>query len=178
VAGRPKENRLRDILSRLAHEELGEDASALDWVTGKIASGVTVTTLTKILAAEFREESCSRGWVSTALNRLTDDAKARIEQARKQAAGVLIDEALSIVDEVARSTADVQRNRLRADARMRIAGWWDKEQYGDSKGVTVNLDLPALHLEALRIRSVEQAPTLALLGPGDQTQSQDEPSER
>ncbi len=149
MAARPKERKLKATLTTLAKRDLGNDATSTDWVVSKIESGVTVTALAKALEVEMGE-SCSRGWVSSVLNRLSPDAKTRIQEARKEAAGVLIDEALSITDEPVGSTADVQRNRMRADTRMKIAGWWDRESYGDSKAVSVELNFGALHLDALR----------------------------
>lgn len=154
MAARPKERKLKETLTALAKRDLGNDMTSTDWVVSKIESGVTVTALAKVLEVEMGE-SCSRGWVSSVLNRLSPDAKMRIQEARKEAAGVLIDEALSITDEPVGSTADVQRNRMRADTRMRIAGWWDRESYGDSKAALVELSFGALHLDALRKRNAE-----------------------
>ncbi len=167
MASRPKEARLKRKLVELAKRD--GRATPLDWVVGKIEDGVTVTALAREIAVEMGEP-CSRNWVSAVINRLTPDAKSRISGARKEAAHFLIDEALSITDEPVATSAEVQRNRLRADARFKIAGFWDREFYGDTKSVAVQLDFGQLHLDALRTRNMERevariaaTPTPALL---------------
>lgn len=48
------------------------------------------------------------------------------------------------------STVDVQRNRLRAETRAKIAGWWNRQEYGEAKAAAVQIDIGKLHVEAMR----------------------------
>jgi hypothetical protein len=94
-------------------------------------------------------------------------AKEQIAAARREAAYVLLDDALRISDEPAEDSASVQRNRLRSDVRLRTAALWNRDELGDRAGVTVNLDLGALHLDALRRRAVMHARVAPMLGTGE-----------
>jgi hypothetical protein len=91
--------------------------------------------------------------LSGVLNRRPED-KARIAVARVEAAHALVEDAISIADEPAESTVDVQRNRLRAETRTRIASWWNREAYGDRASHQVAIDWGQLHIDALRSRNV------------------------
>jgi hypothetical protein len=94
-------------------------------------------------------------------------AKEQIAVARREAAYVLLDDALRISDEPADDSASVQRNRLRSDVRLRTAALWNRDELGDRSGVTVNLDLGALHLDALRRRAVTHARVVPMLETGE-----------
>lgn len=176
MAGRPKEQKLLQVLRKRAHEEVGPKASCTDYVVAWIETGRTISELAASVAAEMGE-SCSRSWLSGVLNRRAED-KARIATARVEAAHALVEDAIKIADEPAESTVDVQRNRLRAETRTKIASWWNREAYGDRATHQVSVDWGQLHLDALRRRyiapriepmaDVEIIPAAAsLLGPGD-----------
>jgi hypothetical protein len=64
-----------------------------------------------------------------------------------------VDEAMDIADEPVASSADVQRNRLRTDTRLKITGWWNPE-YSDKAKLEVSVDFGQLHLDALRRRAL------------------------
>jgi cell division septum initiation protein DivIVA len=156
MASRPKEQRLRAVLEKLAAKELGEGAEPIDLIVQRVANGQTVTAFAKEVAKAMGEEA-SRSWISWVCNRITPDAKARIAAARKDAAMVLAEEALAISDEPAKSTTDVQRNRLRADVRQNLAKAFDRETFGERASTTVHLSIGQLHLDALRRRVISDA---------------------
>jgi hypothetical protein len=83
---------------------------------------------------------------------VTDERKARYQDARKIAAGALVEEAIEILDEASiDSKAGVQKAKAQADIRRWVAGRYDKETFGDDpKGPTVQVNIGALHLDALR----------------------------
>jgi len=68
-------------------------------------------------------------------------------RARTRAADHLAQQALEISDD---TTGDVARDRLRVDTRKWLASKWNQAQYGDSKGLAVNINLADLHLTAVR----------------------------
>jgi hypothetical protein len=68
-------------------------------------------------------------------------------RARARAADFLATQALNISDD---TEGDVARDRLRVDTRKWLASKWNAAQYGDSKGVQVNVNLGQLHLEAVK----------------------------
>lgn len=153
MAARPKERKLKAALLRRARAELGTSATIADFVAGWVEDGRTISDLARSMEAEMGE-SCSRSWLSGVLNRAPED-KARITAARAEAAYALVEQALEIADEPADSTVDVQRNRLRAETRNRIAGWWNRDFCGEQRA-QVNVSIGQLHLDALRARAVHR----------------------
>ena len=174
MASRPKEARLKKKLVAIAKRE--GFGAAIEWVVSEVASGVTITQMAKDVAASelpgHPAEQFSRNWYSMIVNKLPvpegePSAKDQIAAARREAAYVLLDDALKISDEAADDSASVQRNRLRSDVRLRTAALWNRDELGDRAGVTVNLNLGALHLDALRKRAVTQGRIAPMLETGE-----------
>lgn len=160
MASRPKEARLKRKLTALAERD-GYD-TPLAWVVNRIENGTNVTALArKVATAELPDhpsEAFSRNWFSMVINKMPAleggaSAKEQIAQARREAAHLLVDEAMDIADEPVGTSADVQRNRLRTETRLRIAGWWNSD-YSDKAKLAVSVDLGQLHLQALRARAL------------------------
>jgi hypothetical protein len=163
MASKPKEARLKRKLAALAERDGYE--SSLQWVVNRIENGTNVTALAREVAAiglpDQPPEAFSRNWFSSVINKLVvpqgvTSAKEQIAQARREAAHLLVNEAMDIADEPVTSSADVQRNRLRTETRLKIAGWWNQE-YSDRPQVAVSVDIGQLHLEALRARAIRAA---------------------
>jgi hypothetical protein len=77
----------------------------------------------------------------------------------------LAEETLSIADEAqhAVSAHEVAAAKLRIETRRHLAGVWNRDQYGEQKGPQVQVNIGALHLDALRqaasvVEAVEIAP--------------------
>jgi hypothetical protein len=152
MAGRPKEQRFRAALERLATQE---EMTALDWVVAQLESGSSVRRIGEALREEAKE-ACSPQWIYTLLHGLAPDAKERVREARTIGATALAEQALEIADRPASSTAEVQSNRLAVDTRRWLAASFDKPTFGDAPTrVDVQLDLGLLHLDALRRRAVQ-----------------------
>ena len=84
-------------------------------------------------------------------------------RARARAADHLAVETLAIADDVAEDQAAIAKARLRTDTRKWLASKWNAAQYGDSKGVQVNLNLADLHLQAVKVvKPVHEPDTLTL----------------
>lgn len=69
-----------------------------------------------------------------------------LARARVRAADYLATETLTISD----LGKDVARDTLKVNTRKWLASKWNAAQYGDSKGVQVNLNMGQLHLEAVK----------------------------
>lgn len=110
----------KDRLLELVEQGLGVDAIAAEM---KVPRGA----ITK--------------WMDTA------EHAALFTRARTRAADYLAHQALTIADD---DTNDVARDRLRVDTRKWLASKWNQAQYGDSKGVQVNINLADLHLQAVK----------------------------
>jgi hypothetical protein len=147
----------------------------LEWVVSEVASGVTITQLAKDVSGMdlpgHPEEEMSRNWFSMVVNKLpvppgAPSAKEQIAAARREAAYVLLDHAIQIADEPANDSASVQRNRLRSDVRLRTAALWNREELGDRSAVTMKLNIGALHIEAMRARTLQTRAAIPQLEAG------------
>ena len=159
-------------LERRAADMENGDETPLDYACEWIGSGKTILQLAKDLsyAINKSDDYIRRFMLSGYLNGL-EDGPERLEDARRQGAGGLADQSLEVVDEEVSSKEDVSRNRNRADHRLRLAGFWDRATYGESKqaGVNVQLNFGDLHLDALRQRAMpEAAAAPPELGPGEE----------
>ena len=95
MAGRRKLTKLRATMKKVAEAEMGPGAEVIEWICTRIESGKTVGQLADFFAGKMGE-SCSRSWFSYVINR--DPAhKARIVAARKEAAHIILDEALEAI---------------------------------------------------------------------------------
>lgn len=77
----------------------------------------------------------------------------QLARARKAGAASMMSETIDIADEVAEFAvlADpVRTAQLRINVRQQLASKVDRERYGDSKGVQVNVNVNALHLTAIK----------------------------
>jgi hypothetical protein len=174
MAGRPKEQRFRAALERLAERE---EMPPLDWVVAQLESGTSVRKMGDALREEAKEE-CSPQWIYTLLHGLAPDAKERVREARRVGATALADQALEIADRPAATTAEVQQNRLAVDTRRWIASSFDRATFGDSPPkVEVALSLGELHLSALRQRAVQtvRVPEQLTAGPDYEVIPQSDP---
>lgn len=166
MAGRRKLAKLRATMKKVAEAEMGPGTQIIEWICAQIESGKTVGQLADFFGAKMGE-SCSRSWFSYIINR--DPAhKARIAAARKEAAHVILDEALEIADRQAEneSSASVQRAMLQADTRVRLAALWNKEAFG-TQPAQVQVGIGALYLDALRQCTLIQTRTPPMLEAGE-----------
>lgn len=148
MASNPKKDKLMNTLRALAAEEIGPDATPLDVLLDRIAAGRTFNEM----AAEMAErmgESCSASWLRGVVAKMPG-YKEQSPAARAQAAHALAEEALAIADEPAHSTTDVQRARLRVDARMSLAKAFSPDFREKAAAPLVQIDLGQLHLAALK----------------------------
>jgi hypothetical protein len=93
-----------------------------------------------------------------------DGRKNAYEEAKRELAEKLVDDAQEILDDPTPviSPAEVALRKARANFRTWLAGKRDKEQFGEQSNadVNVNLNLGNLHLDALRAASVAPSPSL------------------
>jgi hypothetical protein len=159
MAGRPKLARLLASLQLRAERDLGDDATALDYVdyvVEHIAGGGFLSALAEDLAAELGE-SVSRPFLSGAVHALAPDAKSRIEGARREGAAALAEYATTIADRANETTAGVAKARLQSDTRRWLAERFDPAHFGSSTKAEVTVTLGQLHIEALKAANLKRA---------------------
>ena len=160
MASRPRRRVLIDALTRMAHRELGEEATALDLVCDRLESGVTFTKLAAEIGREIGDNwrgpdsgpwIPSRAFVSNVAHQLAPDADHRIAGARKKGAFALAEGALDVAETApVDSTAHIQRARLVVDQRNALAAAFHPEVFKDRAPVQVNFDFEDLHVLAMQ----------------------------
>lgn len=143
MAGQPKKR--ADLLKL---DEIGAQQ-----VEDVLATGINIDDA-------WRPLGVSRGALREWLER--PEHSAVLTRARARAADKLASEALTIADEQYQrvvdpetgeerlAAKDVARDRLRIDTRKWLASKWNQQQYGDQKGVQVQINLGSLHLRAVK----------------------------
>jgi hypothetical protein len=155
MAGRARTHALRDELVKRARAEfdtdtLEPDPSTLDYVCARIESGQT----TKALAADITKSlpfECDYAMLMRHLRaEHGPDCDDAIDEARTRASHCLAEESLELVDACADTSVEVNRANSRSRSRQWLAQAWNPSKYGQQKGVSVNVSIGSLHLDALR----------------------------
>jgi hypothetical protein len=126
MPGQPKRDRVVAAMKQVAQEELGPDAEALDYVCDRLSGGLVLREISAELIERMGEQH-SVEWLRGVVVKLTPDAKEKMALARAAGAVRHAEDALAIADEPAFTSADVQRNRLRADVRRDLAKMFNPE---------------------------------------------------
>lgn len=159
MAGRARTNAILDSLEkrRRDHFEDDSDSTTLDYLCEWIANGHTL----KALAQELTDELHFEVWAES-LHRIIrrqfgdDRADKALTEARARASHGFAEEALELVDRADdTSSAAVSKASSQARSRQWLASKWNRKDYGDDKGVSVNVSISSLHLDALRSRHME-----------------------
>lgn len=126
--------------------ELGGD----DWFFGRVAGGAK-------MAHIALEVGCSREWLYTWLKQ-APGRRERFKEAQRDAAPLVhedageIPAALEKLPKEELTPARVQVAKLRYDHEMSRARILDPETFGEKAGISVNIDIGQLHLDALRAK--------------------------
>lgn len=128
-----------------------EAAGGWDVVFERIASGETIAKIAKSFGV-------SRGFFSTQMSK-DPERRAKKVEAQQHAAAALADEALEIADNaniLTREALDKDKNR--SHLRMALAGFYDREQFGQKPQQAVTINIGQVHLDTLRARVVKELP--------------------
>src|SRR6185503_19893390 len=126
------------------------------------ASGETVADISRQLLRAPTGPCISRAFFSRLLHH--DDARSkRVFEARKEGASAMVDDALHIVDDAPPDRDSINKANVRAEMRVKVAGFIDREAWGDKgQQVNVQVNVVGLHLESLRHRMIEASVPLAV----------------
>ena len=140
-----------------------EQRGGPDYVGEYIATGGTILDLAN-------ELGCSRTYLSRHLN-ANEDYRPVIEQARREQADTLAEEALGIADglsEDVRTKEEIAIAKERIDVRKWLATVNNPDRYQTNKpqaSVTININ--QLHLEALKKRNALPGDDAKVVGDGE-----------
>lgn len=155
---RPMFHRLKAWIEREGKKEGYVENAGEDWFFARIANGDRL----EEIAADF---GCSRPFLYRWFNEKghKERRRAKLKEARAQSAWSKVEEAEKILDTAATkpdiTSAQAQIANNRAGHRRWYAGKVNREDFGDEKGVTIQIG--ELHLEAL------QAQRLKLIQPAE-----------
>lgn len=150
-------------LTRRAHDELGDEATPLDYAESWVASGRTILALADELSAAIGEK-IMREVLSHYLNE-QENAETRLTRARARGAHAMVETAVQINDDGGETREELQHAKMRSDVRLWIAERWNRDELGARNGPQINVSIGALHLDALRVREVGTAVAAALPAP-------------
>ena len=163
MAGMPRTRALARALDRrvaLTFEDDPESdepgASHLDYVVLWVESGRTMLDLVRELNSE-EGLNIMPSMLGNYLRRYWPDATQRLAEARREGAHLLGERSVEVGNERADTSADVGRLRVKSGALQWLAGGWNRDAYGNGRvnpSVQLNLNVGALHLDALRARSI------------------------
>lgn len=129
----------KSVINKLTHALGGEDA-----MFALIASGMTVTQLCKQNGVS--EDSFWR-WIDNAPER-----GAMLTRARAMAADHIAESGIDLIKQ-AESALEIRKAEVQTKYGQWLAKCWNKETYGDSPLVQVNITAGEAHLNALRKRA-------------------------
>src|SRR6266550_9017549 len=133
----------------------------------RIASGETVADVSRTLVRPDGQP-ISRAFLSRLLHADAERSQA-VLKARDEGADAMVDEGLHLVDSASQERDAIQKARVQADMRLKVAGLVSRERWGESKqAVNVSVNVASLHVDALRHRKIIEAsrPLAALLAEG------------
>lgn len=156
MAGQPRKRAMIRELEKRARER---ECSVLEYAVECVESGWTLTQLVESLndAIDQGDDYVTRAMVSRYLNHELEGADQLAAARRGDGAHGLAESALTVIDEETEDKVQAARNKTRAEMRLKLAGFWNRQEYGEQRGpsVAVNLDLGQLHIDALRQRRID-----------------------
>ena len=130
------------MITKMAHAAIRKAGGEI-FIFDQVASGRSL----KDIASDL---GISRPILSTWCN--NPSRRDAYRQARRAAADALVEEGLAIADGV-RDPSEVPGAKLRADFRRWMAARMNADSWGEQRGASIEINLGALHLEALRNHS-------------------------
>jgi hypothetical protein len=102
----------------------------------------------------------SRSFFNTLLHHNVE--RQVINDARREAGGARVDHAIEVAKTAPHDRDAIQKAKLVIDTDLRVAGFLDRETYGEQKQqVNVSVNVNSLHVDALRHRVVEAVRPIA-----------------
>jgi hypothetical protein len=169
MAGQPRKKAMVTELTRRANRK---DITVLEYAVEWVESGKTLAQLVADINAKLgldeNEDGVTRSMIYRYLSKELDGAEA-LAQARSEGSHGMAESAVEIIDRPAENKVEAAQRKTQAEIRLKLAGFWNRAEYGEQKGanVQVNLDMGQLHLDAMRQRVMPSMtqPVLPPAGP-------------
>lgn len=126
----------------------------------RIASGETVADVARTLLKPDGQ-AISRNFLSTLLH-ADPERSASVYKARDEGSDAMVDQGLHLVDSAQADRDSINKAKVQAEMRLKVAGFVNRERWGEAKqAVNVSVNVASLHVDALRHRIVEASKPLA-----------------
>lgn len=126
----------------------------------RIASGETVADVARTLLKPDGQ-AISRNFLSTLLH-ADPERSASVYKARDEGSDAMVDQGLHLVDSAQADRDSINKAKVQAEMRLKVAGFVNRERWGEAKqAVNVSVNVASLHVDALRHRIVEASRPLA-----------------
>lgn len=176
MAGRARLLALKDELDKrttdyFVDDDEGVTRSHLDYVCAWYEDGQTGKALALSLSNSLKLAVTYEALMRYLRNQFgTETADRALDSARVRASHSMAEEAVELVDNAAEFAPAVAKASAQARSRQWMAERYNPQRFGTQKGVSVNVSIGSLHLDALRARaSVVTVGTQALLSSGEST---------
>lgn len=162
MPGHVRRDAVRRILNAEARRELGDEATALDYVCYRIENGSTMREMAEELTAVL-DYTVRSGLVRAAavLGHEAGAATERLTLARARGAHELVEEAKTIIDNVAPDRDAIAKAKEQVNVRQFIAKGWNRADWGEQRQQVTNVTIGSLHIEALRSHKLRARATVA-----------------
>ena len=126
----------------------------------RYASGETIADIARTL---FKPDGhpISRNFLSMLLHK-DPDRSQRIFSLRTESAAAMVDDAIHAVDTAPIDRDSISKAKVKADLRVKVAGFIDREKWGEQKQSPIQVNILATHESALRHRLVVASAPLAV----------------
>src|SRR5690348_17103016 len=116
-----------------------QDQGGWDRILERIASGETVADVARTLLRPDGQ-AISRSFFSHMLHRDDERSKA-VLKARDEGSDAMVDHGLHLVDSAAPDRDSINKAKVQAEMRLKVAGFINRERWGEHKqGTTVELN--------------------------------------
>lgn len=163
MAGRPRRTAMIAELTRrtLSYFE-DESHNAFDYVLAWTHEGYTMTALAADITKGLNGGNMlgpmqiTRNMLMTYMRELVGVERVdnELRGARREGAHGLVESGIQTLDSGSNERDAANANKLRLEARERLAATWNRAEFARNAGVQVNVSFASQHLNALRKRNV------------------------
>jgi len=169
MAGQPRK---KAMVAELTRRATRADQTVLEYVADWVECGKTLTDLKDDINAKLKveeEEGCTRAMLSRYVNKELDGLEA-LAEARAEGSHGMAESAIGIIDQKADNKVEAAQFKTQAEIRLKLAGFWNRKEYGEQRGpeVNVQVNMGQLHLDALRHREIPRVVAQPVLPPTDE----------
>lgn len=131
-----------------------QDQGGWPSILERIASGETVADVARTILKPDGQ-AISRSFFSNLLH-ADPERSIQVYKARDEGSDAMVDQGLHLVDSAQSDRDSINKAKVQAELRLKVAGFVNRERWGEAKqAVNVMVNAASLHVDALRHRIIE-----------------------